>query len=141
MENLMKLLDELQVKSFRITETKNGEAIHQTERNKLKADILDALFHDIQARYEYTYRSEEGILIEIANQSIADALQSEEGSGAITVCLDLKVKNLDCNAENESADYMRKLTEKEEKARAAAEKKAAKIARDKAERKKNKEGE
>ena len=138
MENLMKLLDELQAKSFRITETKNGEAIHQTERNK---DILDALFHDIQARYEYTYRSEEGILIEIANQSIADALQSEEGSGAITVCLDLKVKNLDCNAENESADYMRKLTEKEEKARAAAEKKAAKIARDKAERKKNKEGE
>ena len=138
MENLMKLLDELQAKSFRITETKNGEAIQQTERNKLKADILNALFKDLKAAYEFTFRSDEGILLEIENKSIADALQSEEGSGAITVCLDLKVKNLGCNAESESEDYMRKLAEKEEKRKAEADKKAKKIARDAAERKSKK---
>lgn len=138
MEHLKQLLAELQNKTFRITETTRGEAIQQTERNKLKADILNAIFDDIREVYEYVFRSEEGILLEVENQSIADNLQSEEGSGAITVCIDLKVKNLDCNAENESADYMRKLEEKREKEKAAAKKKAEKIARDTAERKKKK---
>lgn len=141
MKHLKALLDTLQDQTFRITETTRGEAIQQTERNKLKADILNAIFDDIRDTYEYVFRSEEGILLEIANQSIADKLQSDEGSGAITVCFDLKVKNLDCNAETESADYMRKLEEKRQKEAEAAKKKAEKIARDKKQRGDNDEGE
>lgn len=135
MTHLIELLNELKTRDFKITETAKGEQIQQTQRNALKAELLSAIREDIKESYEFVFQSEEGILLEIANDSIADNLQSEEGSGAITACLDIKIKNLECNAEDESADFMRKLAEKEEKKKANAEKKAAKIAKAKAKKK------
>lgn len=131
MENLIKLLNELKNREFKISNTTKGEQIQQTQRNALKAELLAAIREDIKASYEFVFQSDEGILLEIANNSIADNLQDEEGSGAITACLDIKIKNLNCNAVDESEDFMRKLAEKEEKKKAIAEKKAAKIAQDK----------
>lgn len=131
MKNLVALLTALREREFTISDTAKGEQIQQTQRNKLKTELLAAIRADIKAAYEYVYQSEEGVLIEIENQSIADKLQSDEGSGAITACLDIKIKNLDCNAEMESEDFERKQQEKAEKKKAEAEKKAAKIARDK----------
>lgn len=138
MDNLIKLLSELKEREFKISDTTKGEQIQQTQRNQLKAELLNAIREDIAQAYEYVYQSDEGILIEIANDSIADGLKNDDGSGAITACLDIKIKNLDCNAENESEDFMRKLREKAEKKKALAEQKAAKMAKDKAERERKK---
>lgn len=134
MQNLVKLIDEIKTRPLTITNTAKGEQVQQTQRNKLKAELMAAILADLKEGYEYVYSSADGILIEIANDSVADNLQSEEGSGAITVALDLKIKNLDTNAEQDSEAYLQEVAEKEAKKKADAEKKAAKIARDKAAR-------
>lgn len=134
MKNLLALIDEIKTRPLSISVTAKGEQVQQTQRNKLKAELMAAILADLKEEYEYVYSSAEGILIEIANDSVADNIQSEEGSGAITIALDLKVKNLDTNAEQDSEAYLQDVAEKEAKKKADAEKKAAKIARDKAAR-------
>lgn len=134
MKNLLTLIDEIKTRPLSISVTAKGEQVQQTQRNKLKSELMAAILADLKEGYEYVYSSADGILIEIANDSVADNLQSEEGSGAITVALDLKIKNLDTNAEQDSEAYLQDVAEKEAKKKADAEKKAAKIARDKAAR-------
>lgn len=134
MKNLLTLIDEIKTRPLSISVTAKGEQVQQTQRNKLKAELMAAILADLKEEYEYVYPSADGILIEIANDSVADNTQSEEGSGAITIALDLKIKNLDTNAEQDSEVYLQEVAEKEAKKKADAEKKAAKIARDKAAR-------
>ncbi len=138
MENLVKLIEETKTKQFEITETKSGEIVKTSQRNILKSDIINALFNDIKSAYEFVYRGEDGILLEIANDSIADNLKSEEGSGAITACIDIKIKNLDTNAEYEAQAYSDLVAEKQAKKEEQAKAKKEKIAKDKAERSKRK---
>lgn len=138
MENLVKLIEETKTKQFEITETKSGEIIKTSQRNALKNDIMTALFNDIKNCYEFTYRGEDGILLDIANDSIADNLKSEEGSGGITVCIDLKMKGLDTNAEYEEKAFNELVAEKQAKKEQQAKAKKEKIAKDKAERAKRK---
>jgi methylase of polypeptide subunit release factors len=94
---------------------------------------------DIKAVYpELIFRTEEGIVLEIANDCVADNLDGESlGSGAITIAIDLKVKDLDSNATDLANAYAVDLAEKTEKANAKAKAKADKIARDTASRKKS----
>ena len=139
MQNLVKLLNEIKDRQFKITIDKNGKSkLQQTQRNNLKAEILTTLMEDIKAEYpELIFRTEEGIVLEIANDCIADNLDSEsEGSGAITIAIDLKVKDLDSNATDLANAYAVDLAEKTEKAQAKAKAKADKIASDTARRKK-----
>lgn len=138
MENIVKLVEDTKTKRFEITETKSGEIVKTSQRNALKSDIINALFNDLKEVYEFVYRGEDGILLEIANDSIADNLKSEEGSGAITACIDIKIKNLDTNAEYEAQAYADLLTEKALKKEEQAKAKKEKIAKDKAERAKRK---
>lgn len=137
MQNLVKLLEELKTRQFKITIDKNGKSkLQQTQRNNLKAEILTALMEDIRTEYpELIFRTDEGIILEIANDSVADNLDSESlGSGAITIALDLKIKDLDSNATDLANAYAIDLAEKAEKAEQKAKAKTAKIARDKANR-------
>ena len=139
MQNLVKLLNEIKDRQFKITIDKNGKSkLQQTQRNNLKTEILTALMEDIKAVYpELIFRTDEGIVLEIANDCIADNLDSEsEGSGAITIAIDLKVKDLDSNATDLANAYAVDLAEKTEKAQAKAKAKADKIASDTARRKK-----
>ena len=134
MKNLLALIDEIKTRPLSISVTAKGEQVQQTQRNKLKAELMAAILADLKQVYQYVSPSADGILIEIENDTVADSIQSEEGSGAITIALDLKVKNLDTNAEQDSEAYLQGVAEKEAKKKADAEKKAAKIARDKAAR-------
>lgn len=133
MKNLLTLIDEIKTRPLSISVTAKGEQVQQTQRNKLKAELMAAILADLKEGYEYVYPSADGILIEIANDNIADNTQSA-GSGAITVALDLKIKNLDTDAIHESEAYLQDVAEKEAKKKIDAEKRAAKIARDKAAR-------
>ena len=136
MDKLVKTLAEIKDRKFKITTTTKGvEQLQQTERNALKAELVNALFADLKAAHDFTYRVKDGIMLEIENGSIADGIANELGSGAITITLDIKVNDLETNAETASEDYRIDVEEKAEKKAAAAKKKADKIARDTAERK------
>ena len=135
MDNLKNLIVALKDRDFKITTTAKGvEQLHQTQRNTLKAELLNALFSDIAKTHEYTYRVEDGIMLEIENASVADKITNENGSGAITITIDIKVNDLETNAEQEKENYEIKTAEKVAKQEKANKAKAEKIARDKAER-------
>ena len=130
MEKLLKLIEETKTTDFKITKSTKGEQLQQTQRNKLKKDLIQALQEDIKTKYPYVFRGKDGIILEIANDSVADNITNELGSGAITIAIDIKVKDLETNAENLAEDYAIDLAEKEEKAKKKAEQKARKIAED-----------
>ena len=137
MDKMLNLIVELKTRDFKITTNNKGvEQLQQTQRNNLKAELVNALFQDIASKYEYAYRVKDGIMLEIANDSVADKIKNESGSGAISVVIDIKVNDLETNADTESESYKVEQAEKLEKKAKAEKSKAEKIARDKAERQK-----
>lgn len=142
MKHLQDLLATVKTRNFKITTTKSGaEKLQQTESNAFKKEIMDAIAQDIAEVTPYIYRAEKGYLLEIANDSVADGITNETGSGAITVEINCVIKGLDCNAEDECECYSDKQAEKAEKAAEKAKAKARKIAEDTAKRKAKKDGE
>lgn len=131
MQNLVKLFEQIKTMPLRITESTKGNQIQQTERNALKQQILAAIFADAKENYEFSYRSEDGILFEVENDAIADKLDSETGSGAITIALDVKILGLDHNAVDDANEYEELVAIKNGKKAEREKKKAAKIERDK----------
>jgi hypothetical protein len=73
-------------------------------------------------------------MLEIANDSVADNIKNDIGSGAISVTIDIKINDLETNAESEKESYDISVAEKLEKKAKAEKSKAEKIERDKAER-------
>ena len=137
MDKMLNLIVELKTRDFKITTNNKGvEQLQQTQRNNLKAELVNALFQDIASKYEYAYRVKDGIMLEIANDSVADKIKNESGSGAISVVIDIKINDLETNAETESESYKVEQAEKLEKKAKAEKSKTEKIARDKAERQK-----
>ena len=101
---------------------------------------MDAIAQDIKEEVtDYIYKVEKGYVLEIENDSIADGITNEDGSGAISVELQAIIKGLDYNATDESADYADRQEEKAEKAKIKAEEKARKIQSDAAARARAKE--
>ena len=129
MKNLENLFAEVKEKEFRITTTAKGtRTIQQTERNQFKTDIMNALLADLNEKFGYAFRTADGVLLEIENEGVADL----NGRG-ITICLDVKIKDLDTDAEYEGADYAEQMAQKQaekalrmEKAKKKAEKDRAK---------------
>jgi hypothetical protein len=73
-------------------------------------------------------------MLELANDSVADNIKNELGSGAISITIDIKINDLETNAETEKESYDISVAEKLEKKAKAEKSKAEKVARDKAER-------
>lgn len=142
--NTINALNEVKSQTFKISDTKSGECIHQTQRNKLGAALREALIEDFTKIFPISddpeaivaYVTADGLVLEIPNTSIKDNITNVEGSGAITVELGFAVKGLKYNAQDASEAYKIDLAEKEAKAKAEAEKKAKKIAKDKEARQK-----
>lgn len=135
MDNLLTLIAELKTRDFKITTNNKGvEQLQQTQRNNLKAELVSALYRDIASKYEYAFRVKDGIMLELANDSVADNIKNELGSGAISITIDIKVNDLETNAETEKESYDISVAEKLEKKAKAEKSKAEKVARDKAER-------
>ena len=130
MENLEKLFAEVKDREFRITTTAKGvRTIQQTERNQFKADIMTALLADLNEKFGYAFRSADGVLLEIENEGVADL----NGKG-ITICFDVKVKDLDTDAEYEGADYAEQMAQKQAEKALRAEKAKRKAEKDRAKR-------
>lgn len=142
MEQFKNFLDSLETRPLRVSKTKSGWKVQQTDSNNLKNELLTKLFETLVDSGLVVYRTNEGIYIEVPVKSVADALPPEsDGSGALTIALDCKIKGLDTNAESEATAFDEKLAEKARKNAAKAEEKARKIERDKAARAKKEKGE
>lgn len=139
MKNLIELLNATQDREFKITENGKGKNLQQTQRNTYKAELLNAIFQDLSEKWQGVFRSDDGVLIEIPNNAVADSLEPDEyGSGAITVALDLTIKSLNTDANALADSYAQDLAEKQAKKDEQAKAKAKKIAKDKTEREKAK---
>ena len=107
MEKFVEYINGLKEKSFDVAEikTSGAEIIQATQRNALKAEITKEFFKALKGIYPYTFMTEKGVLLEIANDSIADGIKNEEGSGAITVKIEFVIPSLDTNAEIEEKNF------------------------------------
>ena len=142
--NFIEALNQVTQQEFRVTQTKSGgEAIQQTERNALGSKLRNALSADFAEIFPATdesnaivaYITADGAILEIPNESICNKVMNPDGSGAISVEISVKVKDLKYNARDASDAYQVDLAEKAAKAAKKAEDKAKKIARDNAVRK------
>ena len=140
--NTLTALNALKGSVIKISQTKNGEAIHQTQRNKIGAVLRNALFTDLSAIFPVSdnaddivvYLTDDGIILEVPNESVRDNITNVNGSGALSLEIGFTVKSLEYHAKDKSDAYAVDLAEKEAKAKEAAEKKAKKIAKDSAAR-------
>ena len=140
LENTMRALNELKNKEIKISKTTKGECIHQTMRNSIGAELRSALSADLMEIFPYSeqagdivaYLTEDGVVLEVPNESVQDQLTSPIGSGAITLEIGFTVKSLEYNAQDESEAFKIVLADKEANAKKKAEEKARKIAKSEA---------
>ena len=132
------LLDELKTLEVPISNTTRGEQIQQTYRNKLTAKLKEALFEDMLETIPVTdsgsdivpFITKDGVILEVPNESVANGIVNDLGSGAISIEMKFTIKGLEYNASEESEYYDAKLAEKAEKAKETERKKNEKIAKD-----------
>lgn len=137
--NTLTALNELKEVEVKISQTKTGEAIHQTQRNKIGATMRAALLADLVKVFPISenpedivvYNTAEGIIFEIPNASVRDNITNANGSGAISLEIGFTVKSLEYNAKDNSEAYEVTLAEKAAKKAEAEAKKAKKIEADK----------
>ena len=140
--NTATALNALKEANIKISQTKNGEAIHQGVRNKIGSILREALFTDLSnifpasdnAEDIVAYLTADGIILEVPNATVKDNITNVNGSGAISLEIGFTIKSLEYNAQDSSDAYAITIAEKEAKKAAEAEKKAKKIAQDKAAR-------
>lgn len=136
-------LNALKNTTVKVSQTKNGEAIHQTMRNKIGSVLREALFADLKEIFPISenagdivaYLTADGIILEIPNESVKDTITNPNGSGAISLEIGFTVKSLEYNAQDSSDAYAVDIAEKEAKRAEAEAKKAKKIAKDEVARK------
>lgn len=137
LKNTRNFLHEIAEMDMPISNTVRGEQIQQTFRNKLTTQLKEALFQDCEETFNVSnepdgilaYRTKDGVVLEIPNNSIADNVTNEFGSGAISIEMKFTIKGLEYNASDESEDYQLSLMEKQRKAEEAEKKKQEKINR------------
>ena len=130
-------LEAVQAATVQISQTKNGEAIQQAQRNKLGAALREALFHDLSAIFPATeeagaivaYLTGDGIVLEVPNDSVSDHLTSAVGSGAISIEIGFSIKSLEYNAKDASDAYAVDQAQKAARKAETAAKKAKAIAK------------
>ena len=132
MEHFIDFIKSIEGMTFPITVRANGvEQIGQTARNALKRQLMESFakaLADAMPENERVAQTSEGVLLEIPNSSICDNSTSESGSGALTLCFDIKVKDLDTDLTYEVEQYQELLAKKEKDKQEAEQKKAKKIA-------------
>lgn len=146
--NTIETLNAIKEMTIKISNTKSGECIHQTQRNQIGAMLRSALIKDLAEIFPpsenadaiVAYHTKDGLVLEIPNSSVADNMTNTCGSGAITVNLDYIVKSLEYNAKDESEAYEIDLADKIAKERKKAEDKVKKVEQDKKLREKKKKG-
>ena len=129
------LLEDLMELEVPISNTTRGEQIQQTYRNKFTAKLREALFEDCKESFAdgndiMPFITKDGVILEVPNETVANNMENDIGSGAISIEMSFTIKGLEYNASDESDNYALDLEEKAAKKRAEEKKKADKIAKD-----------
>jgi hypothetical protein len=134
-------LEKLQVLDIPISNTTRGETIQQTYRNKLTAQLKEALFKDCQASFEgedgmsiIPFLTKDGVILDVPNSSIADNADPNFCNGSISIEWSFTIKGLEFDGAEAAREYEFSLEQAKKKAEEAEAKKQAKIERDKAAR-------
>ena len=137
LKNTRNFLEKMITMDMPISNTTRGEQIQQTFRNNLTNQLKEVLFDDCLESFPannstgiLSYRTKDGVVLEIPNSSVADNITNEFGSGAISIELKFTIKGLEYNAEEMAEEYDIGLREKAAKAKETERKKQEKIERD-----------
>lgn len=123
------LLLDMQEMEMPISDTTKGKQVQQTFRNNLTSKLLEALYKDCEQSFLgetdiIPYLIKGGVILEVPNASVADSLgENDLGSGALSIELNVTIKNLDTDAQELADDYAFKLeSDKQKKEKAEKEK-------------------
>ena len=158
MKNLTKVLRELEDEPFVVATSRGVLALQQTQRNKTKAKILEALYKDLKETFEEegfsVYETSYGPVLEVYNEAVETSVFKQEyeiwrkagntgrmsdfisskkdvlPSGRITIQFDAIMKNLDTNASIDQASFVLETEQKALREKEKETKKRKKIERD-----------
>lgn len=137
LKNTRAFLEQMTEMDMPVSNTSRGEQIQQTFRNNLTTQLKEVLFEDCMESFPFddpsgiiAYRTKDGVVLELPNNSVADNITNEYGSGAISIEIKFTIKGLEYNAADMAEEYDIGLREKAAKAKEAERKKLAKIERD-----------
>lgn len=140
-EKFGKLMEQLQDQEFEVVRSRGSLALQQTQRNQMKEELMQALhegFQEVGEEYGFdVYFTADGIIFEVKNLAVIkrvgrmrDVEHEGDIKGFISLEHNLKIKNLDYDAELEEEAYLAELAEAEEKAKIKEAQKKDKIKRD-----------
>lgn len=123
MEHLLAKLKELETRDFEVVVSRGSLALQQTQRNQAKAEVIQAIFQDIQKAIEpegyEMYQTEYGPVLEFLNDKVEQKIlkmvkKGEEDvySGFISIQIDAVMKNLDTNAAHDEITYFETIEQK-----------------------------
>lgn len=110
MEKLKKYLTELYKTEIKTTGTGDEMKLNQTQRNAIRALIIDAIYEDLHDMEFDVYRVDKGVALQFDNEEL----------GGLGFILTPTMCGLDYDFEFEAEEYQNKLKEKAEKAAAKA---------------------
>jgi hypothetical protein len=135
------VIEKMADESFEVVRSRGSLALQQTQRNKTKAELMKALyegFQEVGAEYGFdVYITSDGVIFEVNNENVIrkvnrmkDPQHEEDVQGFISLELNVKIKNLDYDAEIEEEAYFSAIKEAEEKAKKKEAQKREQIKRD-----------
>lgn len=105
-------LVELSKMDLPVSSSRGSKIIQQTLRNNIRKSLLDSLVYFFDSYLDNpenqpetkisSYRTADGVVIEIENESIARKAKTE---GMVSMIIDLSFPNLDYDAYSEALDY------------------------------------
>lgn len=139
MKNTLKFLNKLQEMDVPVSNTTRGEAIQQTFRNSIAAQLKEALYKDYEEGFGtdsniIPYFTREGIILDVPNASVADKTDPNYCTGSISIELKVSIKGLEFDGCEAAENYKFDLELARKKAEEANKKKQDKIERDRAAR-------
>jgi hypothetical protein len=120
------LIQEMQEREFEVVRSRGSLALQQTQRNKTKSELMEAFLDGLrQVGDEYgfeVYETAEGVIMEVKNDHVMRRVNrmrdanEEDIVGFISIEHNLKIKNLDYDAELEEELFLQEKEIAEQKA-------------------------
>lgn len=139
-KDFIEKIEEIKNQEFEVTRSRGSLAIQQTQRNNMKRELMEAFFEGLQDFGAENgvdfYITADGLIMEIVNEDVMNKVAYKKDAndgdieGLISVEFNLKIKNLDYDAEFEETLYLEEQAEKERKAKEKEIVKREKIKRD-----------
>lgn len=124
MKHLLAKIKELETREFDVVTSRGALAIHQTQRNKAKAELIEALYLDLKEVFEEegykVYQTASGPILEILNENVDEQISksgedSDFYTGMMSIQFDAIMKNLETDGSFEEENFLQDLAVKREK--------------------------